>query len=48
MYKDEDMIVVRNRNNGGTSYTVDNGAHWVDFEYNQVKKVPFGELKALT
>ena len=31
--KDEDLIVVRNRNRGGTSYQID--GNWINFEYNQ-------------
>lgn len=44
--KDEDLIVVRNRNRGGTSYPID--GNWINFEYNQVRKVPFSHLRTLT
>lgn len=46
MFKDEDLIVVRNRNRGGTSYQYE--GDWIRFEYNESKKVPFAHLKALT
>ena len=45
-FKDDDLIVVRNRNRGGTSYPID--GNWYSFEYNQVKKVPFSHLRTLT
>lgn len=45
-FKDEDLVVVRNRNRGGTSYPID--GNWINFEYNQVRKVPFSHLKTLT
>lgn len=44
--KDDDLIVVRNRNRGGTSYQID--GNWINFEYNQIKSVPFYHLKTLT
>lgn len=44
--KDDDLILVRNRNNGRTGYTLDNNFHR-DFEPREEKKVPFSELKAL-
>lgn len=46
MLKDNDLVVVRNRNRGGTSYLID--GNWINFEYNEVKKVPFSHLKSLT
>lgn len=46
MLKDNDLVVVRNRNRGGTSYPID--GNWINFEYNEVKKVPFSHLKSLT
>ena len=46
MLKDNDLVVVRNRNRGGTSYPID--GNWINFEYNEVKKVPFAHLKSLT
>ena len=45
--KDDDLIVVRNRNNGETGYKVDNGIIR-SFERNEIKKVPFKELVELT
>ena len=47
MIKDDDMIVVRNRNNGSTGYTLDNNFHR-EFAYQEVKKIPFEELKRLS
>lgn len=44
--KDNDLITVRNRNRGGTSYPID--GNWINFEYNQVRQVPFSHLKTLT
>lgn len=44
--KDTDLIVVRNRNNGSTGYTLDNNFHR-NFEPGATKKVPFSELKEL-
>ena len=44
--KDDTLITVRNRNNGTTGYTLDNGFHR-DFSPKEEKKVPFSELKAL-
>ena len=44
--KDNDLIQVRNRNNGTTGYTLDNNFHR-DFSPRETKKVPFSELKAL-
>ena len=47
MIKDTDLIVVRNRNNGKTGYTLDNNFHR-DFSFQEEKKVPFEELKRLS
>lgn len=47
MIKDTDLIEVRNRNNGGTGYTLDNNFHR-QFSINEVKKVPFSELRQLS
>lgn len=44
---EEKMVVVRNRNVGGTGYTLENGFHR-QFEYNEVKKVPLTELIQLS
>lgn len=44
--KDDSLIIVRNRNNGTTGYTLDNNFHR-DFAPKEEKKVPFSELKAL-
>ena len=44
--KDDDLIVVRNRNRGATGYTLDNNFHR-DFNVGESKKVPFSELKQL-
>ena len=44
--KDTDLISVRNRNRGGTGYTLDNNFHR-NFNYGETKKIPFSELKAL-
>jgi hypothetical protein len=44
--KDADLIVVRNRNNGTTGYSLDNNFHRT-FNVNETKKVPFSELQAL-
>lgn len=46
MIKDDDLIVVRNRNRGATGYTLDNNFHR-DFNVGETKKIPFGELKQL-
>ena len=46
MLNDNDLILVRNRNRGGTSYQVD--GNWIRFEINEEKKVPFSHLKSLT
>ena len=45
--KDTDLVEVRNRNNGSTGYTLDNNFHR-EFAYQEVKKVPFEELKRLS
>ena len=47
MIKDTDLIIVRNRNNGRTGYTLDNNFHR-DFGFQEEKKVPFEELKRLS
>lgn len=47
MIKDTDLIVVRNRNNGKTGYTLDNNFHR-DFSFQEEKKIPFEELKRLS
>ena len=46
--KDEDLVSVRNRNNGETWYQLDNGNIVRIFARNEIKKVPFGELKQLS
>lgn len=46
MLKDTDLIVVRNRNRGETGFEVD--GKWTMFALNEVKKIPFGTLQALT
>jgi hypothetical protein len=45
--KDEELISVRNRNNGQTWYQLDTGIVR-QFEKNEVKKVPFKELVQLS
>ena len=47
MLKDTDLILVKNRNNGSTGYTLDNNFHR-EFSYQEEKKVPFEELKRLS
>ena len=47
MIEDNVLITVRNRNAGSTRYTLDDGTSRF-FEYNEIKKVPFGELKTLS
>ncbi len=47
MLKDTDLVVVRNRNNGSTGYSLDKNFHR-EFEYNETKKIPLSELKHLT
>jgi len=44
--KDTDLVVVKNRNNGTTGYTLDNNFHR-NFTPGEIKKVPFSELKEL-
>jgi hypothetical protein len=44
--KDEDLISVRNRNNGETWYQLDNGIVRI-FSKGEIKKVPFKELVQL-
>lgn len=44
--KDDDLIVVRNRNRGETWFEVDE--KWTSFAINEVKKIPFKTLQALT
>lgn len=48
MFKDTDLISVRNRNNGTTGYTLDGGNFHRDFSPRETKKVPFSELRELT
>lgn len=43
--KDDDLIIVRNRNRGTTGYTIDDKHR--KFNVGETKKIPFGELKAL-
>lgn len=47
MIKDTDLIQVRNRNNGSTGYTLEDGNFHREFSLNETKKVPFSELKQL-
>ena len=47
MIEDNTLVIVRNRNAGSTRYMLDNGVSR-HFEHNEVKKIPFGELKTLT
>ena len=47
MIEDNILVTVRNRNTGSTRYMLDNGVSR-HFEHNEVKKIPFGELKTLT
>lgn len=47
MIKDTDLIEVKNRNNGGTGYTLENNFHR-QFSPGEVKKVPFSELRQLS
>lgn len=44
--KDTDLVLVRNRNNGTTGYTLDNNFHR-DFNPGESKKIPFTELRQL-
>ena len=44
--KDDDLISVRNRNNGETWYQLDNGVLRT-FQRDEIKKVPFKELVEL-
>ena len=44
MIEDNTLVIVRNRNAGSTRYMLDNGV-CRHIKYNEVKKVPFGELK---
>ena len=44
--KDTDLISVRNRNRGGTGYSLDGNFHR-EFNYGETKKIPFAELKSL-
>ena len=46
MIEDNTLVIVRNRNAGSTRYMLDNGVSR-HFEHNEVKKIPFGELKTL-
>lgn len=45
--KDEELISVRNRNNGETWYQLDNGIVRI-FQKDEIKKVPFKELVQLS
>lgn len=45
--KDTDLVLVRNRNNGTTGYTLDGNFHR-DFSPKETKKVPFSELRQLS
>lgn len=45
--KDDDLISVRNRNNGETQYILENGITRT-FSINEVKKVPYKELVELS
>lgn len=44
--KDNDLIVVRNRNRGETGFVID--GEWTNFAVNEVKKLPYHTLKSLT
>ena len=45
--KDDTPILVKNRKNGETGYTLDNNFHR-EFSYMEEKKVPFSELRELS
>ena len=45
--KDEDLIVVKNRNNGSTGYTIPEMNVNRFFAAGESKKIPFGELRQL-
>ena len=47
MIKDDTLIQVRNRARGSGGYTLDSGVKR-NFEYGEVKKVPFQELRELS
>ena len=44
---EEKMVVVRNRNVGGTGYALENGFHR-QFEHNEIKTIPLEELRQLS
>lgn len=44
---EEKLVLVRNRNVGGTGYTLENGFHR-QFEYNEEKRIPLEELRQLS
>lgn len=46
MIKDDTLVQVRNRANGSVGYSLENNFHR-RFEPNEIKKVPFSELKQL-
>lgn len=46
MIADDKLIRVRNRASGSVGYSLDNNFHR-NFEYKEVKMIPFGELKQL-
>ena len=46
MIKDNDLISVRNRNNGKTGYEIKERHLYRSWEPNEVKKIPFEELRA--
>ena len=45
MIEDTKLITVRNRNNGVTGYVIPERNIRREWEYNEVKKIPFGELR---
>lgn len=48
MVKDNDLIVVRNRNNGSTGYVLEDRGIRRTWEYGETKKIPFEELRAFS
>ncbi len=48
MIKDNDLIVVRNRNNGSTGYVLEDRGIRRTWEYGETKKIPFEELRAFS